>query len=82
VLDELFAFSELRQQPLSRDLLMEYRAQMLAWKLSPSTTKVRLAAVRKLIGEARRNGRRVSSSSRAGRRGGSAGRLVLTISTW
>jgi hypothetical protein len=28
-LDEIFAFSELRKQPLSRDLLMEYRAQMI-----------------------------------------------------
>ena len=55
-LDEVFAFSELRKQPLSRDLLMEYRAQMMARELSPSTINVRLAAVRKLIGEAKRNG--------------------------
>src|ERR1035441_1417871 len=55
-LDEAFAFSELRKQPLSRDLFMEYRDQMLARKLSPSTINVRLAAVRKLIGEAKRNG--------------------------
>src|ERR1039458_4070712 len=55
-LDEVFAFSELRKQPLSRDLLMEYRAQMTAGGLSPSTINVRLAAVRKLIGEAKRNG--------------------------
>jgi integrase len=55
-LDELFAFSEQRQQPLSRDLLMEYRAQMIERNLSASTINVRLAAVRKLIGEARRNG--------------------------
>ena len=55
-LDEVFAFSGQRKQPLSRDLLMEYRAQMIARKLSPSTINVRLSAVRKLIGEARRNG--------------------------
>jgi integrase len=55
-LDEVFALSELRNQPLSRDLLMEYRSQMIERKLSPSTINVRLAAVRKLIGEARRNG--------------------------
>jgi site-specific recombinase XerD len=55
-LDELFAFSEQRQQPLSRSLLMEYRAAMLERNLSPSTINVRLSAVRKLIGEAKRNG--------------------------
>jgi site-specific recombinase XerD len=55
-LDEVFAFSELRKQPLSRDLLMEYRAQMIDRELSPSTINVRLAAVRKLIEEAKRNG--------------------------
>ncbi len=55
-LDELFAFSEQRQQPLSRALLMEYRAAMLERNLSPSTINVRLSAVRKLIGEAKRNG--------------------------
>jgi len=55
-LDEVFAFSGQRKQPLCRDLLMEYRAQMIARKLSPSTINVRLSAVRKLIGEARRNG--------------------------
>ena len=55
-LDELFALSAERRQPLSRDLLMEYRAAMLARKLSASTINVRLSAVRKLIDEARRNG--------------------------
>src|ERR1035441_34585 len=55
-LDEVFAFSDQRKQPLSRDLLMEYRAQMIERKLSPSTINVRLSAVRKLIGEAKRNG--------------------------
>src|SRR5277367_3459121 len=51
-LDDLFAFCASR--PLSRSLLMEWRAGMEA--LSPSTTNVRLSAVRKMIGEARKNG--------------------------
>jgi site-specific recombinase XerC len=55
-LDEIFALCEARQQPLSRALLMEYRAAMLEKKLSASTVNVRLSAVRKLIGESQRNG--------------------------
>ena len=51
-LDDLFAFSAGR--PLTRALLMEYRAAMDA--LSPSTVNVRLSAVRKLVSEARKNG--------------------------
>jgi len=51
-IDDLFAFSAGR--PLSRALLMEYRATMDA--LSPSTVNVRLSAVRKLVLEARKNG--------------------------
>jgi integrase len=51
-LDDLFAFCASR--PLSRALLMEYRTTMD--HLSPSTINVRLSAIRKLIGEARRNG--------------------------
>jgi site-specific recombinase XerD len=54
-LDEVFALCEARQQPLSRALLMEYRAAMLEKKLSVTTVNVRLSAVRKLIGEAQRN---------------------------
>jgi integrase len=50
-LDHLFAFCASR--PLSRTLLMEWRAGMEA--LSPSTVNVRLSAVRKMVGEARRN---------------------------
>src|ERR1700704_2943387 len=50
-LDDLFQFCAKR--PLSRSLLMEWRAGMEA--LSPSTINVRLSAVRKLVGEARRN---------------------------
>jgi integrase len=48
-LDDLFAFCASR--PLSRELLMEWRAAMES--LSPSTINVRLSAVRKLVGEAR-----------------------------
>jgi integrase len=51
-LDDLFAFCASR--PLSRALLMEYRTTMD--HLSPSTINVRLSAIRKLVGEARRNG--------------------------
>src|SRR5882757_2875554 len=50
-LDNLFAFCAGR--PLSRSLLMEWRAGMES--LSPSTINVRLSAVRKLVAEARRN---------------------------
>ena len=35
---------------------MEYRATMVEKKLSASTVNVRLSAVRKLVGEAQRNG--------------------------
>jgi integrase len=51
-LDDLFSFCAAR--PLSRKLLMEYRTTMD--HLSPSTINVRLSAIRKLVGEARRNG--------------------------
>src|SRR5580704_731160 len=50
-LDDLFAFCA--SQPLSRSLLMEWRAGTES--LSPSTINVRLSAVRKLVSEARRN---------------------------
>jgi hypothetical protein len=53
---EIFALCELRQQPFSRALLMEDRAIMFEKNLSASTINVRLSAVGKLIGEARRNG--------------------------
>jgi integrase len=51
-LDDLFAFCA--SQPLSRALLMEYRTTID--HLSPSTINVRLSAMRKLVGEALRNG--------------------------
>ncbi len=55
-LDEVFALCAIRLQGVSRPLLMEYRAAMIEKGLSPSTINVRLAAVRKLVNEARRNG--------------------------
>ena len=51
-LDDLFAFCASR--PLSQSLLMEWWAGMES--LSPSTIKVRLSAVQKMVGEARRAG--------------------------
>ena len=51
-LDLLFAFAAGR--PLTRALLMEYRSSME--DLAPSTVNVRLAAVRKMVNEAKRNG--------------------------
>jgi hypothetical protein len=51
-LDDLFAFCASR--PLSGALLMEYRTMID--HLSPSTINVRLSAIRKLVGEALRNG--------------------------
>jgi hypothetical protein len=51
-LDDLFAFAARR--PLTRALLLEWRASMAA--LAPSTVNVRLSAVRKLVGEAHKNG--------------------------
>jgi DNA invertase Pin-like site-specific DNA recombinase len=51
-LDDLFAFAAGR--PLTRVLLLEYRASLD--RLSASTINVRLSAIRKLVGEARRLG--------------------------
>ncbi|AFL89419.1 site-specific recombinase XerD [Terriglobus roseus DSM 18391] len=51
-LDLLFAFAASR--PLTRALLLEFRTSME--DLAPSTVNVRLAAVRKLVSEARKNG--------------------------
>jgi integrase len=55
-LDEVFTQCANRSQGLSRALIMEYPAAMLEKKLSASTVNVRLSAVRKLVGEAQRNG--------------------------
>lgn len=55
-LDELSAFGRERQQPVSRTLILEFRAAKLDRNLSASTINVKLAAVRKLVGEAKRAG--------------------------
>lgn len=55
-LDELSAFCIQRQQPLSRTLILAFRADMLERELSASTINVKLSAVRKLINEAKRAG--------------------------
>jgi site-specific recombinase XerD len=49
---DLFAFAASR--PLTRAVLLEWRASMAA--LAPSTVNVRLSAVRKLVGEAHKSG--------------------------
>lgn len=51
-LDDLFAFAGAR--PLTRELLMEYRASIEV--LAASTINVRLSAIRKMVSEARKNG--------------------------
>jgi integrase len=51
-LDALFRFAA--SQPLTRALLMEYRASLE--HLSPSTINVRLAAMRSMVTEAQKNG--------------------------
>ena len=51
-LDDLFAFAAGR--PLTRALVMEYRASIDT--LAASTINVRLSAIRKLVDEARQNG--------------------------
>ena len=55
-LDELAAFSKQREQPISRGLLLGFREAMLERKLGASTINVKLSAVRKLVGEAKRAG--------------------------
>ena len=55
-LDELASFCKEREQPISRNLLLAFREAMLERKLGASTINVKLSAVRKLVGEARRAG--------------------------
>ena len=55
-LDELSAFCTERQQPVSRALLLEFKAAMLDRDLSASTVNVKLSAIRKLVDEAQRAG--------------------------
>ncbi len=51
-LDDLFAFAGVR--PLTREVLMEYRASIEV--LAASTINGRLSAIRKMVSEARKNG--------------------------
>ena len=55
-LDELAAYCAERQQPVSRALLLEYKASMLARELSASTVNVKLSAIRRLVDEVKRAG--------------------------
>jgi integrase len=55
-LDELSAFCRERQQPISRTLILEFRAAMLNAELSASTVNLKLSAIRKLVYEAKRSG--------------------------
>jgi len=55
-LGELLHLARERRQPLSRELILAYRASLVERKLAASTINVRLSAVRKLIDEARRRG--------------------------
>jgi site-specific recombinase XerD len=55
-LDELSEFCVDRRQPISRTLILAFRAGLLERNLSASTINVKLSAVRKLITEAKRAG--------------------------
>jgi site-specific recombinase XerD len=55
-LDELSSFCRERHQPISRTLILAFRAAMLDRDLTASTINVKLRAVRKLITEAKRAG--------------------------
>jgi integrase len=55
-LDEFFTLWREQAVPLSRAILLDYRAQLLKRGLASSTINVRLSAVRKLVAEARGNG--------------------------
>jgi integrase len=54
--DDFFLLSELIDRPVSRALLMEYRATMIEQDLGSSTINLRLSGIRKLIREARDSG--------------------------
>jgi len=54
--DDFVELSEESNRPVSRALVMEYRAAMIDQGLSASTINLRLSAIRKLIREARDNG--------------------------
>jgi integrase len=52
-LDELSSFCTEKQQPISRTLILDFRAILLDRALSPSTINVKLSAIRKLVDEAK-----------------------------
>jgi integrase len=54
--DDFLALAGRTGQPISRALLMEYRALMIDQGLSASTINVRLSGIRKLVKEARESG--------------------------
>ena len=53
--DQFFALVTETGRPVSRAILMDYRAQMVDQRLSASTINLRLSAIRKLVTEARDN---------------------------
>lgn len=53
--NQFFTVVSASGRPVSRALLMEYRARMIDQGLSASTINVRLSAIRKLVSEAREN---------------------------
>ena len=53
-LDELSAFCSEKQHPVSRTLILAFRAAMLDRELGASTINVKLSAIRKLVDEAKR----------------------------
>jgi integrase len=55
-LDELAIFCQQREQTISRGLVLAFRDALLERKLGASTINVKLSAVRKLVGEAKRAG--------------------------
>lgn len=55
-LDDLIVLIARSAQPISRALVMAYRAEMADAGLTPSTINVRLSGIRKLVREARDNG--------------------------
>ena len=54
--DDILALALRTGQPISRQLIQQYRAEMVDAGLGGSTINVRLSGVRKLVNEARENG--------------------------
>ena len=55
-INQLAAFAKERARPVSRALLLEFRAALLERNLSASTINVKLSAIRRLVDEAKRAG--------------------------